>query len=105
MHENAFGGRALPRPAEGVYSAFPGREKRNGRGSKNGKDGTGRFTAGDGAIAYIKIAPRMHQNPPFSTRKSKNFLGRGCETPQHLSAFGVSILAPSALDRRPPSTS
>ena len=54
----------------------------------------------------------MHQNVPFSTQNSKNFIGRGAdpqtfptweeETPsQHLTPFGTSILVLSALDHRP----
>jgi len=56
----------------------------------------------------------MHQNSPFWAQKSKNFLGRGHSPlprpllrgegdtpsphPTLLSAFGASILAPTALD-------
>ena len=29
-------------------------------------------------VNRASIAPRMHQNVPYSTQKSKNFLGRGC---------------------------
>jgi len=46
MHQNAFGGRALPRPAGGAYSAPPGplaglKGERKGRGVGKGK-GQGR---------------------------------------------------------------
>ena len=58
-----------------------------------------------------KIAPKMNQNSPFWAQKSKNFLaqpppqtslpwggGHPSPHPTPLSAFGASILAPTALD-------
>ena len=46
--------------------------------------------------------PRMHHIAPFWDEKFMNFLGRGCQNPTPLAAYGASILASSALDLRPP---
>ena len=59
-------------------------------------------------LQSAKIASRMHQNMPFSTRSPKIHRGRGTSpvergkpppVPNSLSAFGASILTPSALNR------